>query len=137
VLASVSSLVANLRWVHSDHVDMADVGRYHVDLFERSLDDLARRDAAGELASRAGHVAHGRYADFVERPLATAKDFYGQLGLELTAETESRMADHLAARPKGHRGEHQYNFGDLELDPAATRARFARYTEHFDVAVER
>lgn len=133
VLASVSSLVANLRWVHSDHVDLADIGRYHLDLFDRSLDELARRDAAGELGRA---VAHGRYADFVDRPLDTVKDFYAQLGLDLAPETEARMADHLAARPKGHRGEHQYDFADLGLDREETRARFDRYVRHFDVPVE-
>jgi sulfotransferase family protein len=134
VLASVSSLVANLRWVHSDHVDLADLGRYHLDLFGRSLDELARRDAARELGSTP--VAHGRYADFVERPLETVRRFYAQLGLDLTDETEARMAEHLAARPKGRRGEHHYDFGDLGLDPAGTRARFDRYVRHFDVPTE-
>jgi hypothetical protein len=139
VLASVSSLVANLRWVHSDHVDLAEVGRYHLDLFGRSLDDLARRDAAGDLgtgSTRSTPVAHGRYADFVQRPLETVRRFYAQLGLDLTPETEVRMAEHLAARPKGHRGEHHYDFADLGLDAAETRARFDRYVRHFDVPTE-
>jgi hypothetical protein len=134
VLASVSSLVANLRWVHSDHVDLADIGRYHLDLFGRSLDDLARRDAAGELG--ATHLAHGRYADFVERPLDAVEQFYARLGLELAPETEARMAAHLAARPKGRRGEHHYDFADLGLDLAETRACFDRYVRHFDVPAE-
>jgi hypothetical protein len=136
VLASVSSLVANLRWVHSDQVDLADIGRYHLDLFGRSLDDLARRDAAGELGTGSAPVAHGRYADFVQRPVETVQRFYAQLGLDLTPETEARMAEHLAARPKGHRGEHHYDFADLGLDPAETRARFDRYVRHFDVPAE-
>ncbi len=133
VIASVSSLVANLRWVHSDTVDLADIGRYHVDLFRRSLDDLARRDAAGELG---GHVAHGRYADFLERPLDTVKAFYDRLGVSLTSETVARMAEHLAARPKGRRGAHDYDFADLGLDPSATRALFDAYTRHFAVPSE-
>ena len=37
VLASASSLVANLRWVHSDRVDLAEIGRYHEDLFQRGM----------------------------------------------------------------------------------------------------
>ncbi|HEY8525682.1 MAG TPA: sulfotransferase [Acidimicrobiales bacterium] len=134
VLASVSSLVANLRAVHSDRVDLAEIGRYHLDLFHRSLDDLARRDAAGELPE--GRTGHGRYADFVARPLDTVADLYRQLGLELDPATRTRMADHLAARPRGHRGEHHYDFADLGLDPAATRVRFARYLRHFGVPEE-
>lgn len=130
VMASVSSLIANLRWVHSDHVDLTEIGRYHVDLFHRTLDDLARRDAAGEFGSS---IAHGHYADFLQRPLETVRGFYDQLGLELTPDTERKMAAHLEARPKGRHGEHRYSFDDLGLDRAETVAGFAPYISHFAV----
>ena len=40
VLASLTSLVATLRWAHSDQVDFADIGRYHEDMWTTTLDDL-------------------------------------------------------------------------------------------------
>jgi hypothetical protein len=131
VVASVSSLLANLRWVHSDHVDLTEIGRYHADLFHRTLDDLARRDATGE--AQPTHMSHSHYADFIERPFETVRGIYDQLGLELSPETERRMEAHLAARPKGRHGEHRYDFADLGLDRATTAAGFERYVTHFAV----
>ena len=33
VLASLTSLVATLRWAHSDRVDFADIGAYHENMW--------------------------------------------------------------------------------------------------------
>ena len=38
VLPSVTSLVATLRWAHSDQVDFAELGRFHSDLYHGELD---------------------------------------------------------------------------------------------------
>lgn len=131
VLASASSLVANLRWVHSDHPDLAEVGRYHADLFTRSLDRLVDQELP------AGRVHHGHYADFLERPLETVRAVYEALDLDWSDELERRMAAHLAARPQGRHGEHRYDFDDLGLDRGAVADGLARYVEHFGVPPER
>lgn len=123
VLASASSLVANLRWVHSDHVDYAEVGRYHAELFTRSLDGLVDRELPG--------ASHSRYADFLAEPLATVRSVYDALGLDWSGELEARMAASLEARPQGRHGEHHYDVADLGLDTGATAAGFARYRERF------
>ncbi|MCU1373297.1 MAG: hypothetical protein JWO68_583 [Actinomycetia bacterium] len=127
VLASATSLVTNLRWVHSDHADFAEVGRYHVDLFTRSLDRLVDQPLP------AGRFHHGHYADFLERPLPTVRATYDALGLEWSDQLERRMAAHLEARPQGRHGEHHYAFDDLGLDRPAVAAGLARYVEHFGV----
>ncbi|MCU1483985.1 MAG: hypothetical protein JWN67_731 [Actinomycetia bacterium] len=127
VLASATSLVANLRWVHSDHPDFAEVGRYHVDLFTRSLDGLVDRELP------AGRFHHGHYADFLASPIETVHAVYDALGLEWSSELEARMAAHLAAKPQGRHGEHSYSFDDLGVDRASVAAGFARYVSHFEV----
>lgn len=134
VLASVSSLIGNLRWVHSDAVDMADVGRFHVDLFVPTFDRLTALDRAGALP--ADRVAHGQYADFIDRPLETVEALCGQLGIDLDPATLQRMADHLAAKPQGRHGEHHYDFADLGLDPIATRTAVNEYATHFHVPMQ-
>jgi len=131
VLASVSSLIANLRWVHSDHVEMADIGRFHADLFLPTFDRLVALDRAGALP--AARVAHGQYADFIDRPLETVQVLCRQLGVDLDATTVQRMSDHLAAKPQGRHGEHHYDFADLGLDRDATRAAVADYVAHFHI----
>jgi hypothetical protein len=134
VLPSVTSLVATLRWAHSDAVDFADVGRYHDDLYHRALDGLVTADEQQVLP--ADRTAHSRYAEFVADPLPAVGRLYDQLGVALRPEVRSAMADHLAARPKGAHGEHRYAFADLGLDEDVERARFERYTTHFAVASE-
>jgi hypothetical protein len=131
VLASATSLVANLRWVHSDTPDFAEVGRYHVDLFTRSLDRLVDQPFG------ANRVHHGHYADFLAEPIATVRAVYDALDLTWSDDLERRMQEHLAASPQGRHGEHSYSFDDLGLDPAPVAAGFARYVDHFEVPVQR
>lgn len=126
VVASASSLLANLRWVHSDHVDLHEIGEYHLDLFARSLDALATR---GDVP----RSWHGHYRDFIADPTATLRSFYDAMRIELDAATEQRMHDHLAARPQGRHGEHAYSFDDLGLDRADAEHRFHRYVTTFEV----
>jgi len=134
VLPSVSSLVATLRLAFSDDVDMADIGRYHADLYGRYLDALVEADERGVLDPARTH--HGRYADFVADPMGSVRNTYEGVGLALTPAAEKAMAAHLAERPKGAKGEHRYSFDDLGLDRAAERARFERYRTHFAVPEE-
>jgi len=134
VLGSVTSLVANLRWVHSEKVDFAEIARYHADLYHGSLDHLATLEERGWLPP--GRLHHGHYADFVADPLEAVRALYRAFGLPLGPETEARMRAYLASRPKDLRGEHRYAFEDLGLDRDAESRRFARYRERFGVPCE-
>ena len=49
VLASLTSLVATLRWAHSDRVDFAEIGRFHEHMWTRTLDDLVTASTDGSL----------------------------------------------------------------------------------------
>jgi Sulfotransferase family len=131
VLASVTSLIANLRWAHSDDVDFADIGRYHTRLYHRSLTALV--DGAGAEARGAHHLT---YAELVDDPLAAVGAIYDALGWQLDATVAEAMATYLAGRPKATHGVHRYDFADLGLDAAAERARFRRYLTHFGVPLE-
>ena len=130
VLPSVTSLIATLRWAHSDAVDFAEIGRYHAHLYHRDLDGLVGA------ALDPGRFHHVRYADFMVDPLATVRGIYDHFGWTLDATAERRMAAHLAARPQGRLGAHEYHFEDLGLDRATERARFARYQAMFSIPDE-
>jgi len=134
VLGSVTSLVATLRWAHSDRVDVAEIGRYHEQLYLRDLDGLVTATEAGALDPTRVH--HGRYEEFVTDPTAAVQAVYADLGMELTPDAERAMSAHLQARPKGAKGAHDYDFADLGLDPDVERARFARYCRAFGVREE-
>ncbi|MCB0994948.1 MAG: sulfotransferase [Acidimicrobiales bacterium] len=132
ILASVSSLIATMRWAHSDAVDMAELGRYHADLYGRSLDRLVDQLDDGLVApQRLAQVAHGLVTT---DGIAAARSVYAQLGLELDVRAEAAMSAFLRDTPPGKHGEHRYSFDDLGLDADDVRNRFARYIDRFDVA---
>jgi len=133
VLASVTSLVAALRWAHSDHVDFADIGAYHEALYLSDLDGLVDRvdDTLDE-----GRTHHVHYAEFVRDQVGQIGGLYDALGWDLPDTTERAMHDYLASRPKDKHGVHEYSFADLRLDRDAERAKFARYQSRFAVPSE-
>jgi hypothetical protein len=134
VLASLTSLVATLRWAHSDHVDFAEVGRYHERMWTAALDDLVTASTDGTLDPRRVHHVH--YARFMQDEIGTVGEVYAALGQTLPDDTARAMRDYLAGRPKDQHGAHEYSFADLRLDPGQERERFARYQRQFAVPEE-
>jgi hypothetical protein len=134
VLASLTSLVATLRWAHSDNVDFAEVGRYHERMWTDALDGLVTASADGTLYPARVHHVH--YADFMRDQIGVIGELYGALGRPLPPNTAQAMRDYLAGRPKDKHGAHEYSFADLALDPMVERERFARYQRHFSVPDE-
>lgn len=133
ILPSVTSLIATMRWAHSDRVDFAAIGQYHLDLYARSLDNLIDLIDSGRLSpDRIAQVPHRQVST---EKLAAARSVYEQLGMELSAEAEAAMVAYVAATPPGKHGEHRYEFEDLGLTRAEVRSRFARYIERFDIPV--
>jgi hypothetical protein len=134
VLGSVTSLVATLRYAHSDAVDVADIGRYHADLYGRSLDRLVDLTDGGMLDT--ARVHHTQYADFIADPLNTLAKVFAALDRPFDRETRVAAHAHLAEVPRGAKGEHRYSFEDLCLDRGVERKRFARYQVHFGTPSE-
>jgi len=134
VLASLTSLVATLRWAHSDRVDFADIGRYHERMWTRALDGLVTASTDGTLDPQRVHHVH--YADFMQDQIGVVGDVYRALGRSLAPDTAQAMRSYLAGRPKDQHGAHEYSFADLELDRAVERERFTRYQRHFSVPEE-
>jgi hypothetical protein len=129
VLPSVTSLLANLRWAHSDHVDFADIGAYHADLYSRSLDRLVDLDAATFLPIN--RCTHSTHHEFLNDALGVISGIYSRLGIELPQTTLTEMSEHLNTHPQGDKGGHTYSFDDLGLDYDREVGRFARYADRF------
>ncbi len=133
ILPSVTSLIATMRWAHSERVDFAAIGRYHLELYARSLDNLIDLIDSGRLPSdRTAQVPHRQVST---EKLAAVRSVYEQLGMELSTDAEAAMSAYVDATPPGKHGEHRYEFEDLGLTRAEVRARFARYIERFDIPV--
>ena len=132
ILGSVTSLIATLRWAHSDDVDTAVIGRYHAELYHGDLDGLVDLQANGLLPE--GRVAHGSFAEFNADGVGVVSRIYQELGIDLPENIRSAMTDALEASPREKHGDHQWSFEWLGLDADEQRDRFARYCETFGLA---
>lgn len=132
MLASLSSLVAHIRWAHSDQVDAPALARAHVARYRRSLERV-RRDEARDGGTGRHHL---RYADLVEDPEGRVAALYDALGLDLSADYRERLRAEIARRTRHEHGDHAYDLAALGLDRGELHAAFARYAEAFGVAEE-
>ncbi len=142
-LASLSSLIANLRWAHSDGVDPIAIARDHVERYRRSLDRLvdafpaasAHPESGG--AAGPGSVHHSLFHDFLETPIETVEGLYSEFAIPLDESGREAIRAELARRPRDGAGPHRYASSDFGLDETSTRALFRRYQEAFGVPDER
>ncbi len=135
VIASISALGASLREMTSVHVDLQVMSQqYAADIAEcldRALD--ARR--SGVIPE--DQVIDVHFGEFRKNPVAAVAGVYDALGIELTAQAESRMCAFLAAHPGDPDNALQrYTFSATGLDEAPLRERVSEYQEHFGVPSE-
>jgi hypothetical protein len=135
VISSISALVALLRSMASDH---SSVARAAAQYAEDILVGLERSVAAREDGTvPAAQVVDVQFAEFLADPFTTIGAVYDALGLEFSAEAESRMRAFLATHPgDGGGGGSRYTFADTGLDADDLRARGRAYQEYFDVPSE-
>ncbi|MBM4267124.1 MAG: sulfotransferase [Deltaproteobacteria bacterium] len=134
IIASVSSLIATLRKLATDHTSIPEIapefGEYIQEGLDRSL--IARQDGAVS----ADRVVDLQFASFMKDPFVTIRQIYDRLDLELTSEAESRMRTFFAANPQDKHGLHKYTFADTGLDVGEWRERARMYQAYFDVPSE-
>ncbi|MCP4905846.1 MAG: sulfotransferase [bacterium] len=131
LIASLTSLIANLRWVHSDTVDVTSIAESQLRRYRASFDRLVDWSDEGELPTRQIH--HSHFADFREAPIETVRALYARFGMEWSSAAETEMRAALVENPSNRHGEHVYSRDDLGGDPARLRRDFARYQTRFDV----
>ena len=134
LLASLTSLIANLRWAHSDSVAPVEIGRAHVNRYARTFEHLVDWTEQGTLPRDAIH--HSLFADFHAAPIETMRALYARFGLEVDAPLEARWRALIEAPgPDGERG-HHYSTDDLGAPVETLSGRFARYRAAFGVPAE-
>ncbi len=135
VIASISALGASLREMTSDHVDLTVMSQqYAADIAEcldRALD--ARRSG---VVPR-DQVIDVHFGEFRKDPIAAVAGVYDALGIELSAEAESRMRAFLDEHPGDpDNALKRYTFSATGLDEAPLRERVREYQEYFGVPSE-
>jgi len=134
VLPSLVSLMATLRWMHSDSVDVEAVVRSAVSGTAIAMDYVMQWRSDGTLPD--DRIVDVRFDELVGDPWRTMHSVYERIGARLTTDAERRMREYLDARPRERHGRHDYDFADTGLDPTETRARFAQYQARYGVPSE-
>jgi hypothetical protein len=134
VLPSLVDLMATLRWMHSDTVDVDAVVKSAVHGTAIAMDLVMQWRDDGTLPN--DRIVDVRFDDLVGDTWLTMHAIYERTGSALTPDAEARMRAYLDAKPRDRHGRHSYDFGDTGLDLGETRARFAAYQNRFQVADE-
>jgi hypothetical protein len=131
---STISLMGTIKSMRSDEVDVDALAPWISMGYGMMLDDTIDARARGELADE--QFVDVRYADLMTDPVTTIEAVYDQLGIDPPRSHAALVTDHLAARPKGARGDHRYDLAGTGLDPATERDRFRRYQAEYEVPDE-
>jgi len=133
-LPSALSLMATLKWMRCEQVPLEQLGPRTALGYEHIYRGEIEQRASGALPDE--RFVDVRYHDLLADPAGTVRGIYERLDWPLPPDLEQRVASYVAGKPRGSRGAHRYALADWELDPAAERARFAFYREHFGVPAE-
>ena len=128
LLASLTSLIANLRWAHSDTVDPKAIARAHVARYRASFERLVDWTQTGAVPAERLH--HSRLADFQEDALAVVADLYRHFDIPWSDALAEAMGRTLSESPADR---HAYTRDPLGADQDELRSAFARYQGHFGV----
>ena len=121
-IASTASISCALGSTFSDADHRLAAGALWADVLTEMIERTA--DARRRHGDRFVDVD---YRELVADPLATTAKLYADLGVELTAEAEQRMAAHVAEHRQHRFGRHEYDFADFGLERDAVNDRLADY----------
>ena len=134
MLASLTSLVAHLRWAHSDRVDTLEIASAHVERYQRTLDRTWQDETLRGPRATGRH--HLRYGDLVADPFARVSELYAHFGRSLSPEFQAKLRADIARRTGREHGDHAYDLEAMGLDRVDLGKRFRAYREHFGIAEE-
>jgi len=133
-VASTVSLVATLRRMRSDRVDVAPLVHQYTEGIARGLEAVMEGRSKGTIPD--DRIVDLRFADLMADPAGTIRRVYEQLHLELTTEAEERMLAYVAAKPRGKHGAHRYALEDFGVEKAWVHERYRSYMRRYDVEAE-
>lgn len=126
---STISLMATLRWMRSDDVDVDRLTRTMTEGVAVLFDFVDEQVDAGAIP--AGRVVDIRYADLVTDPVATVARVYEATDIELPPQMPDAIREYVAARPRGRHGRHRYDLATFGIDERALAERYTRYVTRY------
>ena len=103
ILGSVTSLIAQLRWAHSDVVSTEEIGRYHAELYWRDLDGIAQRGPIED-------CIHISFQDLNEKPVEQIQGLYEYFSIPITDDVLRAVKEKAAAASDSREVPHRYSF---------------------------
>ncbi len=134
VCTSISSLVAMLRGVGSDAIDLKAIGRQQLDWWEKLLNrSLEQRRQLDRDPQRAGQFFDLQMQETVADPLGAVERIYAHFGYELKPAVKADMEKFMRHNTRDKHGSHTYTAADFGIDPQRDNARFADYCSYFGI----
>jgi hypothetical protein len=132
-MPSTVSTTALIRWLRTDHIDVAALATVIEAAFGWILNSVAEQRATHALPERFVDV---HFQDLMKDPVRTLEATYSTMGREFTREHAKRVRTYLDEKPRGKFGVHRYTAEEWGFDAAALRERMEPYIRHFGVALE-
>ena len=126
-IASVSSLIAILRGVFSDAVDLVQIGRDAMEYWVEAIATFTR--ARDRFSSE--RICDLSYVEIRRDPIRAVRSIYKHFSWPLSAEAEQRMRSVLINQPPEQNGFHRYHASQFGLESASD---FAPYCERFGLS---
>jgi hypothetical protein len=133
-IASLVSLLSVLRFMRSDHVDVAALGPTMELTYQMFLDQVIAQRSDGSVPD--DRIVDAHFRDLMAEPVATLRRTYERLELSWPKGHDRVVTAYLEAKPKAKHGAHSYSFADVGLDEAHVRATFANYVAHYGITEE-
>jgi hypothetical protein len=131
LLGSLTSLIANLRWAHSDTVDPETIARDHHARYQRTFDLLVDWSTSPKWPS--AQIHHSLFADFLEAPVSVVEGLYAHFQIPLGGAERDAIRAELERHPQAAHGPHKYRQHDSGHGSESTRRAFERYQSYFGV----
>ncbi len=133
-VGSVANLMCTLRFMRSDHVDVAQQGQIALGTFKYLLELGIHLRKQGALPEK--QIVDSHYLDLMSDPVATLQRVYEQLGLAWPSGHADKVRSYLREKPRAKFGAHAYRYEELGLEERVVREEFSAYVAHYGVRAE-
>ncbi len=131
---STISLMATLRWMRSDRVDVHRLTTTMAKGVAQLFDWVRQQRSDGSLPN--DRFVDVRDPDLVRDPVATVGAIYDSVGATLTHEHATAIVEYLAVKPQSKHGSHRYSLVDFGLDADDLRTRYGAYCTTYEIEAE-
>ena len=122
-IASFCSLAKNIRSAFSKNVNPKEIGDVILDFWQHNLNKGI--EAKKKLLE--DQIVDISYSDFINDPLATIKNIYIRLGLDIDIQTENRMKNYLLGQNEIKKQKHIYSLEDFGLNEEKINIHLENY----------